>query len=156
MLASTLRIHIFSPLCSVINREQHEKHLCNQTSHYGKYGMHDCQSTHPSYWYKSGCVTLAWCISTLCFASSSSNIWLPFQAKNNVRSAPCLQCIYVSLTPSHNARTTNRHLHGKGERNGVQRKQSKLWYDASIGAAAVGKKAHLRMKRRWTVKKSRL
>ena len=30
---------IFSPLCSVINREQHEKYLYNQSSHYGKYRM---------------------------------------------------------------------------------------------------------------------
>ena len=29
------------------------------------------------------------CIITLCFASRSLNIWLPFQAKNNTRSAPC-------------------------------------------------------------------
>ena len=50
--------------------------------------MHNHQSACPSYWYKSGCATLTWCIITLRFASSSSNVWLPFQAKNNVRSAP--------------------------------------------------------------------
>jgi len=42
----------------------------------------------PSYWYKSGCVALTRSIIILHFASSSSNIWLTFQAKNNVRSAP--------------------------------------------------------------------
>ena len=29
--------------------EQHEKHLYNQSSHYGKSGMFDHQSAHPSY-----------------------------------------------------------------------------------------------------------
>ena len=33
-------------------------------------------------------VALTWCIITLHFPSRSSNIWLPFQAKNNVASAP--------------------------------------------------------------------
>jgi len=33
-------------------------------------------------------VALTQCITTLRFASRSSNIWLPFQAKNNVASAP--------------------------------------------------------------------
>jgi len=33
-------------------------------------------------------VTLTWCIIILCFTSRSSNIWLPFQAKNNVASTP--------------------------------------------------------------------
>ena len=37
---------------------------------------------------KSGCVALTRCITTLCFASSSVNVWLTFQAKNNARSAP--------------------------------------------------------------------
>jgi len=75
---------IFSPLRSVINRGQHEKHLYNQSSHYWKYGMDNHQSACPSYWYKSGCVALTGCIITLCFASSSSNVWLTFQAKNNI------------------------------------------------------------------------
>jgi len=29
---------MFCPLYSNINKEQHEKHLCNPSSHYGKYG----------------------------------------------------------------------------------------------------------------------
>jgi len=29
---------IFCPLYSNISKEQHEKHLCNPSSHYGKYG----------------------------------------------------------------------------------------------------------------------
>jgi len=28
---------MFSPLYSNISKEQHEKHLCNPSSHYGKY-----------------------------------------------------------------------------------------------------------------------
>jgi len=27
---------MFCPLCSKISKEQHEKHLCNPSSHYGK------------------------------------------------------------------------------------------------------------------------
>jgi len=45
---------IFNPLRSVINREQHEKHLYNQTSYYGKYRMYNHQNVHPNYLYKSG------------------------------------------------------------------------------------------------------
>jgi len=29
---------MFCPLHSNISKEQHEKHLCNPSSHYGKYG----------------------------------------------------------------------------------------------------------------------
>jgi len=32
--------------------------------------------------------TSTWCITMLHFATSSSNVWLTFQAKNNVRSVP--------------------------------------------------------------------
>jgi len=45
----------------------------------------------------------------------------------------------------------DRHLHGKGERNGVQRRIKVSFGRAmmqSIGAAAVGEKARLRMKQR--------
>ena len=41
--------------------------------------------------------------------------------------------------------TANHHLHGSGERNGVQRRTKDV--DASIGAAEVGEKARLKMKR---------
>jgi len=37
---------IFNPLNSVIDREQHEKHLYKQSSHYRKREMFNCQSTH--------------------------------------------------------------------------------------------------------------
>ena len=72
---------------------------------------------------KSGLSTaLAGCIIMLRFASSSSNIWLTFQAKSNVRTAPaCTALTYVSHQ-SHNMRTANCHLRSKGERNGVQRR----------------------------------
>ena len=52
--------------------------------------------------------------------------------------------------------TKNYHLCGSGERNGEQRR-TKVSFGkpcASIGAAAVSEKAHLGMKRHWTVKKS--
>jgi len=53
-LASTFFVFLhFQPIaCSFIDREQHEKHLYNQTSHYGKYGMHDRQSACPGYLYE--------------------------------------------------------------------------------------------------------
>ena len=84
--------------------------------------MHDCQSAHPSYWYKSGCVALTQCIITLRFAFSSSNVWLSFQTKNNVKSAPACTALTLVSHQSHNTRIANRHLHGKGERNRVQRR----------------------------------
>ena len=73
LASNTSHSLFFSPLRSVINREQHENHLNNQTSHCKKIRNADHQSAHPSYWYKSGCVTLTLCIITLCFTSSSSN-----------------------------------------------------------------------------------
>jgi len=112
----------FSSLRSPINREQHEKHLYNQSSHYWKCEVHNRQSTHPNYWYKSGCVALTWCIITFHFAFSSLNVWLIFQAKNNVRSTPACTALIQVLHWSHNARTLTHHLHGSGERNGVQRR----------------------------------
>ena len=111
LLASTLRIQSFSAHYAVLWTENSMKSIStNQISHYGKYGMHDCQSPCPSYWYKSGCAILRWCIFTFCFASSSSNVWLAFQAKNNARSIPAC----TALThQSHNTCTyTNRHLRG--------------------------------------------
>ena len=66
----------------------------------------------------SGCVALLWCIITLRFTSSSLNVWLTFQAKNNVRSTPASTAL---LHQSHNAHTTNCHLCSKGEMNGLQR-----------------------------------
>ena len=49
LLASTLRS--FSAYYAV--REQREKHLCNQTSHYGKYGMHTRQKRTPQLSYSA-------------------------------------------------------------------------------------------------------
>jgi len=39
LASNTSHSLFFSPLRSVINREQHENHLNNQTSHCKKYGM---------------------------------------------------------------------------------------------------------------------
>ena len=62
-----------------------EKHLYNQSGHYGKYGMFDRQSVHHSY----GWVCRFHDVRIIThFATSSSNTWLTFQAKNNVRSVP--------------------------------------------------------------------
>jgi len=47
---------IFNPLHNVISKEQHEKYLYNQCSHYTKYKMFDRQNLCPSQQFKSGCV----------------------------------------------------------------------------------------------------
>jgi len=39
---------MFCPLHSNIGKEQHEKHLCNPFSHYGKYGEY-ARETHAPY-----------------------------------------------------------------------------------------------------------
>jgi len=39
---------MFCPLYSNISKEQHEKHLCNPSSHYGKYGEYTCETAHPA------------------------------------------------------------------------------------------------------------
>ena len=44
------------------------------------------------------------------FASRSSNTWLTFQAKNNIRSSPASTALAQVSHRSHNARTANRHL----------------------------------------------
>ena len=72
--------------------------------------------------YKSGCVALTVCIITLRFASRSSNVWLPFQAKNNVTSTPASTALTKVSHRSHYVRTANRHVRGKRERNGIQRR----------------------------------
>jgi len=78
--------------------------------------------------------------------------WTAFQAKNNVRSAPANSALTVVSNQSQGAHTANRHLRAKGERNGLQ-KRTKIIFDKTMmqalhGAAAVGKKAHVRMKQR--------
>ena len=45
-----------------------------------------------------------------------------FQAKNNVWSTPADSALTLVSHQSHNARTANRHLRAKGERNGIQRR----------------------------------
>ena len=48
---------------------------------------------------------------------------------------------------SHNARAANCHFRGSGERDGEQKNKVKQNHDVSVGAAVVGKKAHLGTKR---------
>jgi len=59
----------------------------------------------------------------LCFISflALQTLWETFQAKNNVKSAPASTALTLVPHQSHNARTTNCHLRGSGERNGEQR-----------------------------------
>ena len=75
-----------------------------------------------SYWYKSGCVTLTQCIITTHFASSSSNIWLAFQAKNKIRSSLASTVLTLVWHRSHTACTANHYLRDSGERNWVLRR----------------------------------
>ena len=44
------------------------------------------------------------------------------RAKNGVRNAPASSALIQVLHQIHNMRTANHHLHGKGERNGTQRR----------------------------------
>jgi len=76
----------------------------------------------PQYWYKSGCVTLTRCTITLRFTSSSSNVWLPFLAKNNITSSPACTALTQVSHRSHNVHTANHHLHGKREKSGIRRR----------------------------------
>jgi len=48
--------------------------------------------------------------------------WTAFQAKNSVWSAPAGSALTLVSHWRHNARTANRHLCAKGERNGAQRR----------------------------------
>jgi len=73
---------------------------------------------------------------SLCFISS--------YFKHFVRSSVLTQVLHQS----HNTCITNRHLCSKGEKNGAQKRTKVKNHDTSNGAAAaVGKKARLRMKR---------
>jgi len=60
----------------------------------------------------------------LCFVSLLAvwTCWATLQAKNNVRSTPSRSSLTLVSHRSHYACTTNRHLHAKGERNGVNRR----------------------------------
>jgi len=108
--------------------------------------MHNRQSARLSY--KSGCVTLTWCIIMLRFDSSSLNVWLIFQTKNNARNAPHLpkSCTEAMTRVLQIVTHTVRE-----KRNGVQRR-TKVSFGRtmmqSTGATAVGEKAHLQTKRR--------
>ena len=110
---------IFSPLHSVINREQHEKYLYNQSSHSGKYGMFDRWSACLIYQFRVGVSGVLLCFISLLVIRTC---WTAFQAKNNVRSTPAGFALTLVWHQSHKAHTTNRHLRTKGERNGVQRR----------------------------------
>jgi len=163
-LVSILHIHSFS----AHYREQHEKYLYHQSSHYGKYGWHNHQSTCTSYWYKSGCAGrlvsrsqtaffLLWgggkkrphtkekkavwlrettgrplnTVYRLHFASRSSNVWLPLQAKNNVTSAPASTALIQVSHQSHygltESCTSPTRYWREPERNGIQRRTKVLW-----------------------------
>ena len=49
-------------------------------------------------------------------------LWLTFQARNSVRSAPASTVLAWVLHQSHNVCTMNRHLYSSGERNEAKRR----------------------------------
>ena len=60
----------------------------------------------------------------LCFVSLLvlQTCWTTFQTKSNIRSTPASSALTLVSHRSHNTLTENRHLCGKGERNGAQRR----------------------------------
>jgi len=98
--------------------------------------MFDNQSVHPSY-----------VVYHYVWHVVYHYVWLSFQAKNNARSTPACAALAQVPHQSHSTHTANCYLHGKGERNGIQRRTglnfSRTMMQALHGAAAIGKKARL-------------
>ena len=93
---------IFSPLRSIINREQHEKYLYNQSRKIWNVWSYK-RALHSSILKWVCCVI---CITMLCFAFSSC--CATFKVKNNIISIPASSALTLVLHQSHNACTTNR------------------------------------------------
>jgi len=92
---------------------QHEKYPYNQSSHNRKYKECLIVKAHTSFIdFKVGVSLGHGFISLLVVLNSVPKVW----------SAPAGSALTLILHRSHNARTANRHLHAKGERNGLQRR----------------------------------
>ena len=91
------------------NTEILEGKNCTEYEELQKHGIDDWNARlskrMPQLSIQSGCVVLAWCIIMPRFASSSSNVWLLFQVKNNVRSAPACTALTEVLYQRHNVHT---------------------------------------------------
>ena len=74
-----------------------------------------------------------------------SNFTERFKQKDGVLNNSVIMAVTKSSMKSQSSTTANCHLRGSGERNGEQRIALQV---ASTGAAMVGEKVHLRMKRR--------
>ena len=70
-----------------------------------------------------------------------------FKQKDNVLNTSTITAVTKSSMKPRSDATVNRHLCSSAKKNGEQRR-TKVSFGASIGAAAVGKKAHLGTKRR--------
>ena len=70
---------------------------------------------------KQGSVSLRF-ISFPATPNTLEALWVTVQAKNHLRSTPASTALTLVSHRSHNVCTTNCHLHGKGARNGVQKK----------------------------------
>ena len=111
---------ILSPLHSIINREQHEKHLYNKSSHYEKMEWSIIKVRTSDIDVKVD----VWCITTLCFTFNSLNFLLIFVPA----STEAITCI-----------PPNHHLCGSGKRYGVQRR-AKVSFGRTMMQAVVGKR----------------
>ena len=113
-----LYIHSFSTHYqhSLMNGEQHKKHLNSQSGHYSKYRMFYCWSAHPSH----GCVAWSWCIT-----SDYASVLAILNTLGNTprkRIAEEMPMLALHLPKSNNALTANYHLCSSGERNTAQRR----------------------------------
>ena len=96
LLASTFSSHSFSAHYTVLSAENNMKCILQSIQPLQKCGMHDHQSVHPSYWYKSWYVTLMCCI--LCFISIQALWMFILHSKQRImQETPCLYCTYVTL-----------------------------------------------------------
>ena len=111
---------IFTPSRSIINGEQHES----------------ISTINPAITKNTECLIVKVCASftnlkvgvsldygvLLCFISLLAvwKCWATFQAQNIVRSTLASSVLTLISHQCHNMRIANRHLHAKGERNGVQ------------------------------------
>jgi len=107
---------IFSLLCIVINREQHEKYPYNQSSHNRKYTEGLIVEARASFIDFKVVVSLGHGFVSLPVVLDS----IPSKEKHLKR--PCWLSITLVSHQNYNARTANRHLRAKGERNRIQRR----------------------------------
>jgi len=110
---------IFSPLRSIINREQYKKYLFINPAITEN---EECSIVKACliYRFKVGVLLDHGFVSLLAVRTC----WTAFQAKNNTRSGSALTLVSHR---SHKVRIANRHLCAKGERNRVQKRTKAIF-----------------------------